>query len=126
MVVVVVMEKGEMGEIAVVVSAGSRSAGSVTALAANAANAGSAGNLLFPTDPAFARRQRTRETPHGEVEEEEVEEVVSRPRTALWSSGQGRNKWTCTKSVAAESSFALAKGNVGYCHAGIGRLLSLY
>ena len=52
--------------------------------AAIAANAGSAGNLLFPTDPAFARRQQTRETSHGEVEEEEVVEVVEVGRRRWW------------------------------------------
>ena len=56
------MVKGELA-VAVVVGAACRSAGSVTAFAAIAANAGSAGNLLFPTDPAFGQRQRTRETP---------------------------------------------------------------
>ena len=51
-----------------------RFAGSDTAFAAIAANAGSAGNPLFPTDLAFGQRQRTRQTPLGEVEEEEVVE----------------------------------------------------
>ena len=60
-------EEGESG-IVVAVAATCRFARSVTAFAAIAANVGSAGNLLFPTNPASARRQRTRETPPGEVE----------------------------------------------------------
>ena len=76
MVLLVVVERGEKVEIpvAIAVVAACRSAGSDTAFAAIAANAGSAGNPLFPTDLAFGQRQRTRKTPSGEVEEEDVEE----------------------------------------------------
>ena len=71
MVVVVVLlrlvVKGQLA-VVVVVGAACRSAESDTAFTAIAANAGSAGNPLFPSDLASARRQRTRETPTGEVE----------------------------------------------------------
>ena len=57
-----------MCTVVVAVVAACRSAESVTAFTANDANAGSAGNPLFYTDLASARRQRTPETPTGEVE----------------------------------------------------------
>ena len=99
-------EEGESG-VVVAVAATCRSAGGVTAFAAIATNAGSAGNLLFPTDPAFARRQRTRETPPGEMEVAEVEEEVEvEGRRWWWSgrrerSGSGMERGSCNHAIVS-------------------------